>query len=91
MSILTSESPVALEHLDAHLKAILKVKLREFVHLSPCFTDIPSIDMARYGRGQTSVPTQHLHAPSQMGDDQHCPNKLHRTSLRRRPVRPVVV
>jgi len=89
MSILTSESPVALEHLDDHLKAILKVKLREFVHLSPCFTDIPSIDMNRYGRGQAAMPAQHLHVQPHMDDE--CPNKLHRSTLRRRPVRPVVV
>ncbi|HEY9717027.1 MAG TPA: hypothetical protein V6C69_06145 [Trichormus sp.] len=89
MSILTSESPVALEHLDDHLKAILKVKLREFVHLSPCFADIPSIDMSRYGRSQALVAAQHhLHVVSH---DDGCPNKQHKTNLRRRPVRPVVV
>jgi hypothetical protein len=83
MSTLTSESPVALEHLDDHLKAILKVKLREFVHLSPCFADIPSIDMSRYGRGQSSAPADVEPA---------CPNHKHRTiQHRRRPTRPLVV
>jgi hypothetical protein len=84
MSTLTSESPVALEHLDDHLKAILKVKLREFVHLSPCFTDIPSIDMSRYARGQSSAHVQVEPA---------CPNRQHRTHAqhRRRPTRPMVV
>jgi hypothetical protein len=84
MAILTSESPVALEHLDDHLKAILKVKLREFVHLSPCFADIPSIDMSRYGRGQSSAPAE---------VDAGCPNRQnHRTHMqRRRPTRPILV
>ncbi|HEY9773403.1 MAG TPA: hypothetical protein V6C81_06290 [Planktothrix sp.] len=83
MSTLTSESPVALEHLDDHLKAILKVKLREFVHLSPCFADIPSIDMSHYGRGQSSAPAQ---------VDAGCPNSKHRVQThRRRPTRPLVV
>jgi hypothetical protein len=83
MSTLTSESPVALEHLDDHLKAILKVKLREFVHLSPCFKDIPSIDMSRYARGQSSA-----HTPAEDG----CPNRQHRPhGMRRRPLRPIVI
>lgn len=90
MSILTSESPVSLEHLDDHLKAILKVKLREFVHLSPCFTDIPSIDMSRYGRGQSAMASEHLSTPGHVHDD-GCPNKQHTTRPRRRPVRPTVV
>ena len=41
------ESIVALEHLDDHIKAILKLKLRAFVHLNPCFDSIHSIDASR--------------------------------------------
>ncbi len=39
------ESIVALEHLDSHIKAIIKLKLRAFVHLNPCFDGIHSIEM----------------------------------------------
>ncbi|MBX9695366.1 MAG: hypothetical protein K2Z81_23480 [Cyanobacteria bacterium] len=42
------EKAVVLDQLDDYLKTILKFKLREFVHLSPCFDAIPSIDMRRY-------------------------------------------
>lgn len=41
------ESIVALEHLDSHIKAIIKLKLRAFVHLNPCFDSIHSIEMDR--------------------------------------------
>jgi len=39
------ESMIALEQLDSHIKAILKLKLRAFVHLNPCFEDTHSIDI----------------------------------------------
>lgn len=89
MPILTSESPIALEHLDDHLKAILKVKLREFVHLSPCFADIPSIDVNRYAANVSSriIPAYVPSAPPA----EDCPNTRHRPMVRRRPLRPVVV
>ena len=48
MSLLPEELPVALEKLEDHLKAILKIKLREFVHLNPIFNCIPSIDVESY-------------------------------------------
>lgn len=43
-----SEAAVPLENLDTRMKAILKLKLRELVHLHPCFRDIPSIDPEAY-------------------------------------------
>ena len=46
------ESTIALEHLDSHIKAIIKLKLRAFVHLNPCFDTIHSIEM---GRSQTNT------------------------------------
>lgn len=46
------ESTIALEHLDSHIKAIIKLKLRAFVHLNPCFDTIHSIEM---GRRQTNT------------------------------------
>lgn len=39
---------IVLDQLDDYLKTILKFKIREFVHLSPCFEAIPSIDVRRY-------------------------------------------
>ena len=50
MSSLPDEHPVRLEKLDDHLKAILKIKIREFVHLNPIFNCIPSIDVESYIR-----------------------------------------
>lgn len=92
MPILTSDAPVALEHLDDHMKAILKVKLREFVHLSPCFENIPSIDVARYASSGSSVSSRiprYIPESTPLADD--CPNTRHRSMLRRRPLRPLVV
>jgi hypothetical protein len=81
MPILTSESPVALDQLDNHLKAILKVKLREFVHLSPFFADIPSIDVSRYC---PSPDFRHIPAYIPAEPLEACPN--HNRSLHRRRV-----
>ena len=39
---------VALNELDDYLKTILRFKIREFIHLNPCFEAIPSIDVRRY-------------------------------------------
>jgi len=50
MSLLPDEHPVRLEKLDDHLKAILKIKIREFVHLNPIFNCIPSIDVHSYAK-----------------------------------------
>jgi len=50
MSSLPDELPVRLEKLDDHLKAILKIKIREFVHLNPIFNCIPSIDVDSYSK-----------------------------------------
>lgn len=48
MNRLPDELPISLDRLDDYLKAILKIKLREFVHLNPIFNCIPSIDVASY-------------------------------------------
>jgi hypothetical protein len=88
MSILTSESPIALENLDDHLKALLKLKLREFVHLNPCFSDIPSIDVTRYARPVEAYPAPAFLRAAQSPD---CPNLKHRSGMRRRAARPFAV
>lgn len=85
MSRVTKESPVRLEQLDDHLKVILKFRIREFVHLSPCFRDIPSIDA-------TSYPSYAPQAPAGRHPvEDGCPNRLHRAQPRPRYVRHAVV
>ncbi len=84
MAGVIKERSISLENLDDHLRAILKLKLREFVHLSPWFHDIPSIDMTYYPKprssGASSVPR-----PEDL-----CPNR-HKTEIRKRYVRPSVM
>jgi hypothetical protein len=77
-------TPVQVENLDARLKLILKLKLREFIHLSPFFQDIPAIDLSLYG----VVPkTRALMVTAQ--DD--CPNRLSGFTARRRVGRHVAI
>lgn len=83
------EYPVSLDKLDDHLKALLRLKIREFVHLSPWFKDVDTVDpvvqisppsMARTGQ---SSPTMRMrrHSP---GD---CPNRKLDGKVGRRHVR----
>ena len=39
-----NESAIALEKLDDHLKSLLRLKIREFVHLSPFFKNLPMVE-----------------------------------------------
>ena len=84
MAGIAKELSISLEHLDDHLRAILKTKLREFVHLSPWFHDIPSIDITYYPkpRGSSKSP---LGRP-----EESCPNRQNSLVMRRRYVRPSV-
>jgi len=84
MSVKAKESTVSLDHLDDHLKAILKLKIREFVHLSPWFRNIPSIDTTYYPKPLESAPNLTPRAGT-------CPNRQHRPLLRRRTKRPLMV
>jgi hypothetical protein len=83
MSQFARESSVLLEHLDDHLKAILKMKIREFVHLSPWFRNIPSIDATSY-----PLPSSTAYLSSK--PEAHCPNRIHH-QFRRRSMRAVIV
>ena len=58
------ESTIALEQLDSHVKAMLKHKLRAFVHLNPCFEDTHSIDMGARP-ANTSVRAAATPAPAE--------------------------
>jgi hypothetical protein len=77
-------TPVQVENLDARLKMILKLKLREFIHLSPFFQDIPAIDLSLY---RVVPKTRSLMVSAQ--DD--CPNRLPGFTARRRVGRHVAV
>lgn len=96
------ESRVALEHLDSHLKAILKLRLREFVHLGPWFDHADTLDSPGFlpvglgmksdnqgGGEQLAVSNQKnsYHQPVQISDS--CPNRVTKSGPRRRPVRPL--
>ncbi|MBI5174928.1 MAG: hypothetical protein SFV17_03670 [Candidatus Obscuribacter sp.] len=64
MTLLPDELPISLDKLDDYLKAILKIKLREFVHLNPIFNCIPSIDVASYvDQSKKTVPSVKAVAP----------------------------
>lgn len=80
MSLHSQDSSIALENLDSHLKTILKLKLREFVHLSPCFRGIPTIDTLAYPQSGGSGSSGNAAQPD-------CPNRSHRIELRKRYVR----
>ena len=84
MAGIPRELSISLEHLDDHLRAILKLKLREFVHLSPWFHDIPSIDMTYYPKPRGSSRSSIAH------QEEACPNRQTHLVMRRRYVRPAV-
>lgn len=78
MSFLPDELPIALDKLEDHLRAILKIKIREFVHLNPIFNCIPSIDVDIYNRtvtdavykvDQSSTPVVQIHPALQLKND----------------------
>jgi hypothetical protein len=77
-----SENPVRLEHLDARLRTILKFKLREFIHLSPFFQDVP-VDL-------TARETAAARTKASIVWLEDCPNK-HGRVVRRRLVRPFAI
>lgn len=80
------ESPVSLDMLDDHLRALLRLKIREFVHLSPCFKDVSAVDptsFSSYRLAQPDVPEMVM----RHSQDATCPN---RKQVRRRHVRVAV-
>lgn len=54
MSYLPEEIAISIEELDDRLKAILRIKIREFVHLNPILNLIPSFDLSEYQAGINS-------------------------------------
>ncbi len=82
----STEVPVELEELDDYLKTILKFKIREFIHMSPFFEGIPSIDVSHYKRHAAEstevIRPLGLAKGLRLLDD--CPNR-HRVVGHRRP------
>jgi hypothetical protein len=79
---------VVLDQLDDYLKTILKFKIREFIHLNPCFEAIPSIDVRRYPidiRNYRRLLSLEQNVPNQKPLD--CRNKKRIKAARRRIVR----
>lgn len=85
------ERAVLLNELDDYLKTILKFKLREFIHLSPCFEAVPSIDVRRYPidiRNYRRLLSLEQHFPVK---GRSCPHKNRIRPVRRRVRRFTVV
>jgi len=74
---------IPIDQLDGYLRAILKVKLREFLHLSSWFRDIPTTVV---DRPESLRPSDR---PRFSGYNRACPHKEHRMIARRRYVRTV--
>jgi hypothetical protein len=92
MAAVFTESPVSLDALDDHLKALLRLKIREWVHLSPWFQDIPSIDPVIYGGGvptRASQPREKFRSAVPTFEvEEECPRRKQSGSVRRRTTRP---
>ena len=76
-----NEAPIALDELDDHLKALLRLKIREFVHLSPWFKDTPIVDPTAFPASMSS-PSSYLTAGT-INRQAPCPNKKHEARVRR--------
>src|SRR5579875_1038539 len=87
------ERSISLDRLDDHLKAILKLKLREFVHLSPWFHNNPSLDVTYYPRpapaGPAAYPPRRASAAPgaapRRPQPEPCPHRAHRSISHRKP------
>lgn len=85
----STDVPVELEELDDFLKTILKFKIREFIHMSPFFEGIPSIDVANYmhkytDMGDTAENVRPIGLAKGLRLLDECPNR-HRVVGHRRP------
>lgn len=89
MASALDESPVSLDKLDDHLKALLRLKIREFVHLSPCFKDVTTVEATGFATPRSAQPDvpEMLMRHSQ---DAACPNRKQDGQIRRRHVRVAV-
>ena len=87
MTMVLTEA-VPLDMLDGHLKAILRLKLREFLHLDPCMRDIPSINPEAYVNKRVADSKGYLMVEREFA----CPNKLAQViRIRRRAFRTLLM
>jgi hypothetical protein len=96
--VFTSEVPVRLEQLETRLKAIVRLKLREFIHLTPVFQDIPSVGMFNEPVTPVGVPMRingeiffDLASAAMLPAEPECPNRPLRIVPRRRLNRAVSI
>jgi hypothetical protein len=96
--VFTSEVPVRLEQLESRLKAIVRLKLREFIHLTPVFQDIPSVGVFNEPVTPVGVPMRlngefffDLASAAMLPAEPECPNRPMRIAPRRRMNRAVSV
>jgi hypothetical protein len=79
-----NEKAVSLEKLDGHLKALLRLKIREFVHLSPWFKDDNFVDAPLLDfTPPSAVARQSVH----FTDESNCPHRRNEGRIGRRYVR----
>ncbi|HEY9789856.1 MAG TPA: hypothetical protein V6D22_05630 [Candidatus Obscuribacterales bacterium] len=82
------ESPVSLEKLDGHLKALLRLKIREFVHLSPWFKDEPLLDRSLLSTRASSGSTASGRTTTAvLLQEESCPHKKPSARIGRRYTR----
>jgi hypothetical protein len=96
--VFTSEVPVRLEQLETRLKAIVRLKLREFIHLTPVFQDIPSTGVFNEPVSPVGVPMRingefffDLASAAMLPSEPECPNRPIRIAPRRRMNRAIGV
>jgi hypothetical protein len=77
------ELPVSLDKLDDHLKALLRLKIREFVHLSPWFKDVDPLVPSAKAATKPAIRTMTM----RRHHDSQCPNRKLDGRVGRRYVR----
>ena len=84
MSPSVHESTVSLENLDGHLKALLRLKIREFGHLSPWFKNDGVVDRTTPASSGLQVRGER---PPVLLQEEDCPHRKHDGRIGRRHVR----
>lgn len=94
MSPNTLERAVLVGQLDDRLRAILKFKLREFVHLNPCFNAVTPLNEANFSidlRNQSRLLNLESAASVARQVEESCPHQDRYVGLRRKIERRVAI
>mgnify|MGYP001209785018 CR=1 FL=1 len=96
MSPNTLERAVMLSHLDDRLRAILKFKLREFVHLNPCFNVVTPLNTENFSmdkRNQDRLLNldDRQYARQVVDQKKPCPHSFRMSKPRRKVLRRVAI